>query len=166
MAWFTIAIATDPATEILPPPAPAIDCAPYVEVASAPSVVTVAATVRSWAWIVTPAGTCARFVTFARVSATAAPIVAVAPCDAEPFALDDASVFADVFSATAVPAVTVIAGPRIVSARTVDSVIATAAATLTLPCEVEALGVDAEPVPDPPLAVDESSAKSRWSATC
>ncbi len=134
---------------------------------SAPSAAVVAETVRSCPRTVSVAGTCARFVTFARVSATAAPMVAVAPWEAEPLALDVASVFAALASVTAPPAVIeVTAGVTIVSASTVASVMPTAAATLTLPWDVEALGVVAEPVPDPPLAVEESSAKVRWSATC
>ena len=59
-----------------------------------PSTVTVAETARLWAPMATPAGTVARLITFASVIATAAPIVASAPCDADPSAEDAASVFA------------------------------------------------------------------------
>ncbi len=137
----------------MPPAAPAMDCAPYVEVESAPSAVTVAATARSWAWTVSVAGTVALFVTLARVSATAAPIVAVPDPAPDPSALDALSVLADDASDTIVPAVIEETSEvTTVRATTVESVIAIAAATLTDPLELDASGACAVPAPSPPLA--------------
>ena len=165
VVWFKIVIANEPATDTLPPPAPATDCAPNVAVWSAPSMATVAAAVKSCAVIVTVAGTTARFVTFASVIATAAPMVASDPCDAAPFADVDASAFVAEVRETEPVAVTAMPDARIVSARTVDRVMAIAAATFTLPEEDSGSGVVALPAPSPPCADDVAPAWVRSPST-
>ena len=119
---------------------------------SAPFTVSVAERVRAFAWTVSPAGSSAWLVTFASVIATAAPIVAVAPCEADPSALVAASVFAG--GEGDEPAGRERDAGSVQGAR--DAVVArstpTAAATFTLPSEVDALGVVAEPDAAPPCA--------------
>ncbi len=126
---------------------------------SAPSALTVAATVTSCAVTVSVAGTCARFMTWTRVIATPAPIVALPVPAADPSPPERASVLADAARVTAPAAVIdVTAGVMIVSAWMFAMSIPTAAATLTEPSLVSAFGFCCEPEPWPPLVVATESA--------
>ena len=134
---------------------------------SAPLTVSVAEIVSPFAATVSPAGRPAWLVTSARVTATAAPIVASVPCEAVPSAVVDASVFADDASVTSPPEVSVSPGLSSVAREVVvATTIATAAAALTLPSEVDALGVAVEPDDAPPFAALVASALSRCDCTC
>ena len=76
-----------------------------------------------------------------------------------------ASVFAAEVSETEPVAATVMPPARTVSTRTVDSVIAIAAATFTLPDEDSGSGVVAVPAPSPPAAADVAPAWVRSPST-
>ena len=142
------AIATDPATDTLPPPAPATERAPKVDVPS-PAAVVSARSVSPLASMLTPAGTTASVRTVADVSATAAPIVASAPCDADPSAALAPSTSPCAASVIVSVAPRWMPGLSTTPVSAVTRVSATAAATFTPPCEVEALGVAAAPDPPP-----------------
>jgi hypothetical protein len=103
-------------------------------------------------------------VTLASVIATPAPTAALPPV-ALPSAIDAARADSDEKIVSA-PVLT-IAPPAATSARleTFASVTATAAATLTGPPDVVALGVAAVPEPVPSFAPAAVSAKPRWSPT-
>ena len=176
----TMLIATDPATPMFWSPTPAVVSAPKVCRSSPPTFVISASTTSPLPPIVvTPV--VARFVTKASVSATAAamptsleppppplpvPSLSVSGLPtAWPSAFAVASVFAEVRSVTAPPAVTVIPSARKASELVSAIVIAIAAATLTEPLEVLA-SVCCEPEPWPPFAVAWPSAAERSCATC
>ena len=166
---FTMSRPSDPATLTPPDPAPLDAAAPKLCVPAAPPApgVIVAETTKPVAFAIRAVdGTLAVFVTFARVMATPAPIPALDAADADPSALLVAPVAAELASVTTPPEL--ITNPDPINA-TVDDVVARsrpiAAATDTLPSEVDADGDFAEPDPLPPLAAATASALSRWPLT-
>ena len=161
VSWSTMTRATEPATET-PPDAPEEASAVMVAVSSVPFTATVAETTRSCAVTVSVAGTVARFTCFARLMATPAPMPAVPPSVADPSAPLATSALRAEARRTVVPAtIAVTAGVMIVSARTVERAMPTAAATEIEPPEVSAAGVSDEPEPAMPRGAATLSAWSR-----
>ena len=152
--------ASEPARPSVPPPAPDFASAPNVfwpppaidasrETPFPPAVPAIDAS----------------FETFASVIATPAAIAAAPALLAVPSALVEAAACSWDFSERRPPAETVTPAGIVAFAETFAIVIATAAATLTPPPEVEALGVVVEPEPAPPLAAAVLSAWLRSPAT-
>ena len=162
---FTMSNPSAPATLTPPEPAPLDAAAPNECVPAAPPApgVMVADTTKPVASAIeSPAGRVAVFVTFAKVIATPAPIPALDAAEAEPSAPLVAEVAAELASVTTPPELITIPVPSSVA---VDDVVARsipiAAATDTLPSEVDADGDAADPEPAPPFAVATASALSR-----
>jgi len=162
---FTISRASEPATLTPPDPAPLDAAAPNTCLPAAPPApgVIVAETTKPVAFAIFAVdGTLAVFVTFASVIATPAPIPALDAADADPSALLDAAVAAELANVTTPPEVITSPEP---SSATVEPVVArsipTAAATEIFPSEVDADGDAAVPDPLPPLASATASALSR-----
>ncbi len=154
-----IARATEPATEIFPPPAPDEASAEMVETSSAPETVCVALTVSARARAVSVAGRIAWLMVELYVTAIPAPIAASPPFDDDPSPPEAASVLAEVAIVSVAPDVMDVAvGSTTARARTVTMSMPIAAATLTGPLEVFEFGVAAEPDPCCPPAVAVESA--------
>jgi hypothetical protein len=112
-----------------------------------------------------PAESEASLVTFANVIATPAPIAAEPPV-AEPSAFDFAAAVCDDLSVSVPPTVMTSPAGSVALALAFSIVIATAAATVTPPEEVDAEGVDVPPEVAPPEAAAVESAWLRSPATC
>ena len=144
-----IASASEPATPTVPPPAPDAASAPNscFELPPTDAPLMPAVSTTPFEVVCAPPSIDAWLTTFASVIATPAPIAAAPPLAAEPSACEVASVSADDASVSVPPATTL--SPAGTFAREIELaiVIATAAATLTPPWLVEALGVAAPPEP-------------------
>ena len=139
-------IETEPATPTEPPPAPEVDSAPKRFVVSPETFVIPALAVNDAPVTVAPLSMTASLVTFARLIATPAPTLMPEPTvEAEPSAFAFASVLADDASVTAPVAVTCTPAGTYAREELFEMLIPTAAATLTPPLEVDALGVEPAP---------------------
>ena len=146
VSTLTMLIETEPATPTEPPPAPEVDSAPNRLVVSPATFVSTASAANPTATTTAPLSTTDSFVTFARLIATPAPTLIPSPVvDAEPSAFAFESVFADDFSVSEPPAVTWIPPGTNAREELFEMLIPTAAATLTPPLEVDALGVEPAP---------------------
>ena len=142
---FTIVSANDPATPTVPPEAPDVASDEKVSTSSLATGATEASTE-----IVVPKAVPAidaSFVTVASVIATPAAIAAGPALAAVPLPLLDASAFSALLTVSAPPAFTIAPARMVAFAETFAIVIATAAATLIPPPDVEADGVAVEPEP-------------------
>ena len=152
----TMSSASEPATPTFPPPAPEVASASKTSPGSAVRVSPLEATDAS-------AATFAVLLVFARLIATAAPMVTPvepAPAVALPSAVAFASACNDECSVT-LPFVVTWTPASETSEVDVAIVTLTAAATLIDPLDDEALGVLVEPEPPPPFAAEVESALLR-----
>src|SRR5438270_1291944 len=156
----TMLIASDPATDTVPPPEPELASASNE---SGPSPL-VADAFNEEAFSVEPDGRLASLDTFARSTATPAPTPALVEPAAEPSAVVEVVASCVPAMATA-PLVTVTAPTKPAVAVAFSIVIATAAATETEPADVFAAGVDVVPLSAPPFALAVVSALPRAPAT-
>src|SRR5688572_22593303 len=136
--------ASEPATPTLPPPAPEVACAERSWL-DAPAALSVSALE-----VVVPSIRDS-FVTFASVIATPTPTFAVPPLVAVPLAVDEASAASLDVSVSAAPLETDAPLWMLATLDAFATVIATAAATLTLPPLVDADGVALLVEASPPL---------------